>query len=98
MDELRALGDALRARLHSGIAVLATKLGERTALYAIASDDVIGRGVRADVVVREVAKLTGGSGGGKPHMAQGGVVDEAKLPDALAHAVDVVRGLLQGRS
>jgi alanyl-tRNA synthetase len=97
MDELRSLGDALRARLGSGLAVLATRHGERTALYAVASDDVIGRGVRADAVVRAVAQLTGGSGGGKAHMAQGGVVDATRLHDALAHAVDAVRGLLQAR-
>jgi alanyl-tRNA synthetase len=98
MEELRSLGDALRTHLGSGIAVLATSHGERTALYAVASDDVIGRGVRADVVVREVARLTGGSGGGKAHMAQGGVVDVAKLHAALAHTVDTVRSLLRARA
>ena len=97
MDELRALGDALRTRLGSGIAVLATKHGERTALYAVAGDGAISRGVRADAVVRAVAQQTGGSGGGRPHMAQGGVVDAAKLPDALARTVDIVRAQLQAR-
>jgi alanyl-tRNA synthetase len=54
--------------------------------------------VRADAVVRAVAKHAGGSGGGKPHMAQGGVVDVTRLPEALASAVDTVRELLQGRA
>jgi alanyl-tRNA synthetase len=95
-DELRNLGDALRSRLGTGVAVLAARQGERTALFAVVTDDLIGRGVRADAVVREVAKLTGGSGGGKPHMAQGGVGDADKVGMALGRTVDIVRGLLGG--
>jgi len=97
-EELRSLGDALRASLAPGVAVLATRQGERTALYAVASDDAISRGVRADLVVREVARRTGGSGGGKAHMAQGGVVEQDHLDDALASAVDIVRTLLSART
>jgi alanyl-tRNA synthetase len=93
-DELRALGDALRGRLGSGVAVLAARQGERTALFAVVTDDLIGRGLRADALVREVAKLTGGSGGGKPHMAQGGVGDPEKVPAALAHTAELVRAVL----
>ena len=51
-DELRALGDQLRERLQSGVVVLAAKSAERTALFAVVTDDLIGRGVRADRVVR----------------------------------------------
>ena len=94
MDELRALGDGLRTRLGAGAAVLAAQIGERMALFAVVTDDLISRGLRADALVREVAKLTGGSGGGKPHMAQGGVGDATRLPAALAQAADIVRGQL----
>ncbi len=95
-DELRALGDQLRDRLGSGVVVLAAVSGDRTALFSVVTDDLIGRGVRADHVVREVAKLTGGSGGGRPHMAQGGVGDPALVADALARAPEIVRALLEG--
>jgi alanyl-tRNA synthetase len=95
-EELRTLGDRLRERLGSGAAVLAGRDGERIALIGVVTDDLISRGVRADTLVREVAKLTGGSGGGRPHMAQGGVGDAAKLPAALDHAREVVRRLLGG--
>ncbi len=61
------------------------------------TDDLIGRGVRADRVVREVAEMTGGSGGGRPHMAQGGVGDPAKVAEALGKAPEIVRSLLEGR-
>jgi alanyl-tRNA synthetase len=96
-DELRALGDQLRDRLGSGVVVLAARSESRTALFSVVTDDLIGRGVRADQVVRRVAELTGGSGGGRPHMAQGGVGDDARVADALAEAPDIVRALLEGR-
>jgi alanyl-tRNA synthetase len=96
-DELRALGDQLRERLGSGVAVLgATFGGEKTSLLAVATDDVVARGVRADAVIREVAAKAGGKGGGRPHMALAGVGDATKVPDALASTEQTVRSLLAG--
>ncbi|MFW5951956.1 MAG: alanine--tRNA ligase [Gemmatimonadota bacterium] len=95
-DELRTLGDQLRDRLGSGVVVLAARSEDRTALFAVVTDDLIGRGVRADHVVRQVAQVTGGSGGGRPHMAQGGVGDETRIGEALAQAPEIVRSLLNG--
>ena len=92
--ELRELGDQLREQLGSGVAVLAATLGERASLLAVATDDMIQRGVRADRVVREVAALAGGKGGGRPHMAEAGVGEPARIPDALARVPDLVRPLL----
>jgi alanyl-tRNA synthetase len=96
-DELRALGDRLRDRLGSGVVVLAARSGESTALFSVVTDDLIAKGVRADQVVRRVAEITGGSGGGRPHMAQGGVGDPARVADALASTADIVRALLEGQ-
>jgi alanyl-tRNA synthetase len=95
-DELREVGDRLRERLGSGAAVLAARGGERVALMAVVTDDLITRGVRADALVREVARLTGGSGGGRPHMAQGGVGDPARLGEALRQVAVMVRTALGG--
>ncbi|MDQ3309058.1 MAG: alanine--tRNA ligase, partial [Gemmatimonadota bacterium] len=92
--ELRALGDRLRERLGSGVAVLAATLGERASLFAVATDDMVQRGVRADRVIREVAALAGGKGGGRPHMAEAGVGDPARIPDALARVPEIVRPML----
>jgi alanyl-tRNA synthetase len=96
MEELRALGDAVRQRIGSGAAILAAKQGERTALLAVVTDDLITRGVRADAIVRDVAQRTGGSGGGRPHMAQGGVGDTAQLEAALRGVPSLVHTLLAG--
>jgi alanyl-tRNA synthetase len=92
-DELRVLGDALRERLGSGIAVVAGT-GNRPMLLAVVTDDMITRGIRADAVIREVAAVAGGRGGGKPHMAQAGVSEPERIPDALAKVVEIVRPLL----
>jgi alanyl-tRNA synthetase len=95
-DELRALGDRLRERIGTGVAVLAGVQPDRVALVAVVSDDLLAKGVRADEVVRAVAKLTGGSGGGRPHMAQGGVGDPEQVAGALERTADIVRSLFTG--
>jgi alanyl-tRNA synthetase len=92
---LQAMGDALREQLRSGVGVLATTLEEgKGALLAVVSDDLRARGVRADAIVREVAAIAGGRGGGKPHMAQAGIPDASRLPDALAEAPRLVGALV----
>jgi alanyl-tRNA synthetase len=93
-EELRALGDRLRERIGSGAAIVAGRQAERVSFVAVVSDDLLGRGVRADRLVREVAQLTGGTGGGRPHMAQGGAGDPTQVRGALDRAPDIVRSLL----
>jgi alanyl-tRNA synthetase len=92
---LQALGDALRERLESGVAVLGASFDDgKNTLLGVVTDDLRDRGVRADVVVREVAAVAGGKAGGKPHMAQGGIPDAARIPDALQQVERVVRSLI----
>jgi alanyl-tRNA synthetase len=93
-DELRTLGDQIRAGMGSAAAVLIARLGERVALFALVSDDLISKGVRADAIVKEIAALTGGSGGGRPHMAQGGVGDASRIGEAIERAPEIVRSLM----
>ncbi|HYR10146.1 MAG TPA: alanine--tRNA ligase [Longimicrobium sp.] len=94
VDEMKALGDLLRERLGSGVAVLAETEGGKPMLVAVVTDDLIQRGVRADAVIREVAAIVGGKGGGKPHMAQAGVGDPSRLGEALQRVPELVRPLL----
>ena len=92
---LQAMGDALREQLKSGVGLLATTLEEgKGALLAVVSDDLRARGVRADAIVREVAAVAGGRGGGKPHMAQAGIPDASRMTDALAEAPRLVGALM----
>ena len=77
------------------MAVLAAEMpGEKKALFAFVTDDMISRGVRADAVVRQVASVVGGRGGGRPHMAQAGVEDPSRIDEALAAGAEAVKGLL----
>jgi alanyl-tRNA synthetase len=94
LDDARSLGDQLRERMGSGIAVLATEVGGKASLFVVASDDLIGRGIRADEVARQVAARVGGRGGGRPHMAQAGIPEPDGLPEALAAVEGVVRSLM----
>ncbi|MGZ8457096.1 MAG: alanine--tRNA ligase [Gemmatirosa sp.] len=92
---LQALGDALREQLPMTIAILAARLDDgKTTMLAVVSDDLRERGVRADEVVRVVAAVAGGRGGGKPHMAQAGIPDASKLAEALAQAPALVGPLV----
>ena len=86
---LQALGDSLREALGSGVAVLGAVLADgKGALLVVSTDDARDRGLRADIVVREVAATVGGRGGGKPHMAQAGV-EADKLDVAIAAAAEI---------
>jgi alanyl-tRNA synthetase len=93
VEATKALGDRLREKLGSGVAVLAD-VEDKPMIVAVVTDDLIQRGVRADAVVRAVAALAGGKGGGKPHIAQAGVGDPARVPEAMAQVVEIVRPLL----
>jgi alanyl-tRNA synthetase len=94
-DDARNFGDAFRAEAVLSAAVVAAESpDDRIALFAFVTDDLIARGVRAGDLVREVAGVAGGRGGGRPHMAQGGVEDAGKVEEALQHGGEVIRGLV----
>jgi alanyl-tRNA synthetase len=94
-DSLRAFGDQLRERLGSGIGVVVARMGDRHSMLAVVTDDLIGKGIKADAVVREVAKLAGGVGGGRPHMAQASIGEPKKAEKALAKVNEIVRPMLE---
>ncbi len=95
MKSLQAMGDALREQLGSGVGVLGTRLEDgKAALLVIVTDDLRARGVNAGTIVRDVAAVAGGRGGGKPHMAQAGIPDAARLDAALAEAPRLVSALV----
>jgi alanyl-tRNA synthetase len=90
---LQTMGDLVREGLASGVGVLGADYGDgKAALLVVVTDDLRERGVRADALVRDLAATVGGRGGGKPHMAQAGLPDAARLDEALAAAASVVAG------
>jgi alanyl-tRNA synthetase len=92
---LQSLGDTMREELADGVAVLGARLDDgKATVLAVVGDTLRERGVRADEVVRRVAAAAGGRGGGKPHMAQAGIPEPARLGDAIREAPGLVRAML----
>jgi alanyl-tRNA synthetase len=90
--ELRNLADTLRQKLGSGVVVLGMESGGKATLLAAVTDDLTGT-IKAGDLVRELAAVIGGRGGGKPNLAQAGGPDVSKLDEALAAVADVVGDL-----
>ena len=85
----RSLGDAVREKLGSGVAVLVSPEDGTLTLMVLVTDDLTKR-VQAGNLIRELALVIGARGGGRAHMAQAGGGDPARLPDLLAKAPDIV--------
>lgn len=95
VETLRAQMDRLRQKAGSAVIVLGWKNEDNTAgLMVGVSDDVIKKGVKSNDVLKPVAEVLGGKGGGPPHLATAGGKDSAKLPEALAKAVELATALL----
>ena len=90
MPILREMGDILRDKLKSVIVVLATIYDNKPNFLAMVTPDLVARGFHAGDVVKQVAKLTGGGGGGKPNMAQAGGKDAAKVDEALSLVKSII--------
>jgi alanyl-tRNA synthetase len=95
-DDLLKLADTIREKLKSTIGVLAGIIDGKIVFVATVTDDLIqSSGIKAGEVVKEVSKIVGGTGGGKPHLAQGGGKDLEKLDKALNSLPEIVRRILK---
>ncbi len=83
MSALRELGDRLRERLKSAVIVLGTVHDNKPGFVAMVTPDLVSRGLHAGELVKQVAAITGGSGGGKSTMAQAGGKDKNRVDEAL---------------
>lgn len=92
MNGLRSLGDQMKEKIGEGMVVLASAGGGKTALLAMATDGAVKKGAHAGNLIREIAPLIGGGGGGRPNMAQAGGKNPAGIGDALKKALEVVEG------
>ncbi len=92
--DLRKLGDFLRDKDDSVVAVLATVRDGKISMLASCGDKAVAAGVKAGDIIKAVIPICGGKGGGKPNSAMGGGTDVLKLDDALAAVDDFVAGKL----
>ena len=87
MNELRNLGDKLKGEIGSGVVVIVSAQGaDKVSVIAMATDDVIAKGAHAGNLIKALAPIVGGGGGGRPNMAQAGGKLPEKIPEALACA------------
>ena len=90
MNGMRDLGDEAKQKLGEAFIVFASQVGEKVNLIAMATDGAIKKGAHAGNLIKEVASIVGGGGGGRPNMAQAGGKLPEKIPEALACAKTVM--------
>ncbi|MCI9465338.1 MAG: alanine--tRNA ligase [Lachnospiraceae bacterium] len=95
MNGLRDLGDQLKAKLGEGVVVLASDLDGKVNLIAMATDGAQTDGAHAGNLIKGIAGLVGGGGGGRPNMAQAGGKNPAGIDAAIAEAAKVLEGQLR---
>lgn len=94
MNGLRDLGDQLKKKLGEGIIVIASATDGKVSLMATATKGAIDKGVHAGNLIKSIAGLVGGGGGGRPNMAQAGGKNPAGMDEAIAKAAEVLEGQL----
>lgn len=90
IDNLRSTADMVRDRITSGVVVLGAVTGDKVNFVAMATKDAVAKKVHAGNIVKEVAKVAGGGGGGRPDMAQAGGKSIEKIDDALKTAALII--------
>ena len=90
MNGLRDLGDQLKEKLGEGVVVIASSANDKVNLIAMATDDAMKKGAHAGNLIKGIAALVGGGGGGRPNMAQAGGKNPAGIPDAIAKVEEVL--------
>ena len=93
-NALRAMGDFMRDKDPSVVAVLASINGEKVSFLAVCGKEAVAKGIKAGDLVKSVSAVCGGKGGGKPDSAMGGGTDLLKVDDALATVDDFVAAKL----
>ena len=90
IDQLRKLSDAVKEKCDSVVMIFAAVNGEKLSFIASITDDLVGKGYHAGKLIKEVASVAGGSGGGKANMAQAGAKDASKIDAAFAKAKELL--------
>ena len=95
LDELKTLGDTLRSKLGHGVGLLAAVIDNKVSLVCVVTDDLVAaKKLEAGKIVGSVARLLGGGGGGKAHLATAGGKDVSKLPEALSSTGSIIHAML----
>lgn len=93
-DSLKTMADDIKAKVSNVIIVFAALTDDKITFVSMASKDAVEKGIHAGKIIKEVTAICGGSGGGKPDMAQGGGKDASKIDEALSSVEEIVKGQL----
>jgi len=95
MDELKSFGDDMRNRMGRGVGVLVSQIDDKVGIVAVVSDDLIKeKKLSAGKIVGKLAKIVGGGGGGKAHLATAGGKDIKHIPTAIGKVEEVVKSFI----
>jgi alanyl-tRNA synthetase len=92
-DQIVLLMDAFRSNHHRSVSVLFTN-GERPGVHVAVTDDLVERGLKAGAIASAIAALSGGKGGGRPHLASAGLGDPSSARRARGEVVNIIRQLV----
>ncbi len=95
MNGLRDLGDQLKAKISEGVIVLISDVDGKVNMVAMATDDAMKKGAHAGNLIKGIAALVGGGGGGRPNMAQAGGKNPAGIEAAIAKAAEILEGQIK---
>ena len=90
MDTLREMSDWFRNGMGSGVIVLGAVLDSKPGFVAAITPDLVEQGLHAGQLVKQVAQVVGGGGGGKPTLAQAGGRDTGRIGEALSLVTDLI--------
>lgn len=93
-EVLKEIADRVRARMKPSLVLLGANIEGRPAFLAAVTPDLVARGVHAGNLVRDIAKVAGGGGGGKPDLAQAGAKDASRLDAAIQEAARLGKAAL----
>ena len=94
-DTLRDLADKLRGKLGDGVVVVGSHVDGKVQLIAMASKSAIDKGIHCGKIIKEVAKIVGGGGGGRPDMAEAGGKKPEKLEEAIENVCSIIERLVK---
>jgi len=93
-DSLRTMTDLFREKNPSGVVALGSVVNDKPTIICAVTEDLVKRGVNAGDIVKAIAGIMGGSGGGRPVLAQAGGKDASKLHEALDQVIPVLESKL----
>ena len=94
INSMRNLGDDYKAKLGNSVIIMASDADGKVSLLVMASDDAVAAGIHAGNIIKRIAPIVGGGGGGRPNMAQAGGKDASKIEEALAAGVEEAKNML----